>query len=456
MKKLKTLLFIILICLTMPLIAFAHSGRTDSNGGHHDYKNKSGLGSYHYHCGGNPPHLHPGGVCPYSNNSYDGYDYDSSYYDLGTPSISVTNKPSQLYIGDDITLNYDLNNTLRATLEITSSNENVVQVVDDDTLKALSAGESTITITTNNASTEFTIVVKPVEVESITISNMIDKLQLGNNIQFEAVVNPSNATDKTITWSSSNHDIVTVYEDTGYVYAVSPGNAIITCTASNGVKVDIPISVYEVFPTSIETANITDDVLRIECTHSFDIDVNILPNEANNKSYTIEIANHDIAYNSDNTIYATQDGDTNIRITTHNGITKDIPLHIYHTPTNGVRIKDDNVDYLVYSRNLKVISKDQNLKLYCRVFPERATYKNINWKSSNENIILCNDDQLSVVGTGNVKLTAYTYDGDSDTINLYVIDFYTIIVLVIICIVSLVAYSVIWYQYKLKNRISAL
>lgn len=47
---------------------FAHSGRTDSNGGHHDYSNKSGLGSYHYHHGLGP-HLHPGGVCPYSASS---------------------------------------------------------------------------------------------------------------------------------------------------------------------------------------------------------------------------------------------------------------------------------------------------------------------------------------------------------------------------------------------------
>lgn len=47
----------------------AHSGRTDSRGGHRDNKNKSGLGSYHYHCGGYPAHLHENGVCPYSNSS---------------------------------------------------------------------------------------------------------------------------------------------------------------------------------------------------------------------------------------------------------------------------------------------------------------------------------------------------------------------------------------------------
>lgn len=53
------------------LIAEAHSGRTDSYGGHHDYKNKSGLGAYHYHCGGYPAHLHENGVCPYSGSFYD-------------------------------------------------------------------------------------------------------------------------------------------------------------------------------------------------------------------------------------------------------------------------------------------------------------------------------------------------------------------------------------------------
>lgn len=60
---------VFLILIIMCNITFAHSGRTDSNGGHRDNKNKSGLGSYHYHCGGHPAHLHINGVCPYSNNS---------------------------------------------------------------------------------------------------------------------------------------------------------------------------------------------------------------------------------------------------------------------------------------------------------------------------------------------------------------------------------------------------
>ena len=66
-KKVLTISAMICIIIAMFGNCFAHSGRTDSSGGHKDNQNKSGLGSYHYHCGGNPPHLHDNGVCPYSH-----------------------------------------------------------------------------------------------------------------------------------------------------------------------------------------------------------------------------------------------------------------------------------------------------------------------------------------------------------------------------------------------------
>lgn len=78
MKKVISILlatFILTTCIPLVpvfntvLTVEAHSGRTDGSGGHHDYKNKSGLGSYHYHCGGHPAHLHPNGVCTYSGAS---------------------------------------------------------------------------------------------------------------------------------------------------------------------------------------------------------------------------------------------------------------------------------------------------------------------------------------------------------------------------------------------------
>lgn len=45
--RIRVLLAVLAFLFAVP--ASAHSGGTDSQGGHHDYKNVSGLGSYHYH-----------------------------------------------------------------------------------------------------------------------------------------------------------------------------------------------------------------------------------------------------------------------------------------------------------------------------------------------------------------------------------------------------------------------
>lgn len=68
-KAARVISILLILVVSCTVFSFAHSGRTDSNGGHRDNKNVSGLGYYHYHCGGHPAHLHPNGVCPYSGSS---------------------------------------------------------------------------------------------------------------------------------------------------------------------------------------------------------------------------------------------------------------------------------------------------------------------------------------------------------------------------------------------------
>ena len=65
-KRLLCLSLILAILLLIPCGLLAHSGRTDSQGGHRDNNNVSGLGSYHFHHGYGP-HLHENGICPYEN-----------------------------------------------------------------------------------------------------------------------------------------------------------------------------------------------------------------------------------------------------------------------------------------------------------------------------------------------------------------------------------------------------
>ena len=66
MKRLLALTFSFILLFSVSI--YAHPGRTDAYGGHKDKNNVSGLGPYHYHCGGYPAHLHANGICPYATS----------------------------------------------------------------------------------------------------------------------------------------------------------------------------------------------------------------------------------------------------------------------------------------------------------------------------------------------------------------------------------------------------
>lgn len=95
------LLIIFAICFIFVFNAYAHKGKTDSNGGHRDNNNVSGLGSYHFHCGGYPAHLHTNG-CPYtstSSNQVEEDDFDQEEYDAGYEDGYSEGKSEAYYKG---------------------------------------------------------------------------------------------------------------------------------------------------------------------------------------------------------------------------------------------------------------------------------------------------------------------------------------------------------------------
>ena len=199
-KKIVSVLIIILSILSIQISVYSHSGRTDANGGHKDNQNKSGLGSYHYHCGGNPAHLHPNGVCPYSSSS-------STYSSGSGTSSSATSGSSS------------------------------------------SSSSSSKTIT----STPSTIAVTEIQIEE-----KIEDMEIGENEKLTATITPSNATDKNVTWKSSDESIATV-DSTGEVTAKKSGVVTITATTSNGKSSTITINVKE--PVKLESSYTTNTLV---------------------------------------------------------------------------------------------------------------------------------------------------------------------------------------------------
>lgn len=432
MKKIRKYIMIVICIIIFPITTFAHSGRTDANGGHHDYKNKSGLGSYHYHHGMGP-HLHPGGVCPYGGGSS---STNSTTPSKPSPSISIVSAPSELNVGDNAGLEYSVDNATGSTSSVVSSDESVVIVNADKTLTAVGEGTATITISGSGVSEAFTVAVKSVPVDSITINTTSTDVQLEESIKLEAMVQPDNATDKTITWTSSDVDIIEIKED-GTITGKSVGTAVINCQSANGINAEISLNVFEVFPEEIKCGI---DNIKLESGKSQELSITVLPENANNKHYTVEIKDNKIAsLKNDSKVLALNDGDTEIVIVTDNGIIQTVPVTVYHVPVETISFNTSNIEYIFTSFANNIIDKDGDFSLKSTVSPNNATYKDIQWESSNPDIMTIVNDKMIIKSTGDVILKAKAHDNIEKSISFKVVDknfIYTGIALGSICVIG--------------------
>ena len=119
----------------------------------------------------------------------------------------------------------------------TSSDESIATVSKSGKVSAISAGKVTITATTVDggltASCVINITAKVVPVTGVSLDEESVDFKVGETKQLTATVLPSSASNKGVTWSSTNEAVVTVSE-TGLLTAVSAGSAIVTVKTDDG------------------------------------------------------------------------------------------------------------------------------------------------------------------------------------------------------------------------------
>ncbi len=123
------------------------------------------------------------------------------------------------------------------TLTFSSSDTSVATISDTGLITALKAGTTTITATASNGvNTTMTLTVeKIIAVESVKINPATATIKIGASTTFSATVSPSDAANKSLTWTSSNTSVATV-TSSGVVKGIKEGTATITATAANGIK----------------------------------------------------------------------------------------------------------------------------------------------------------------------------------------------------------------------------
>ena len=126
-----------------------------------------------------------------------------------------------------------------------SSPDNIVTIAPDTTdsknatVTATGTGTTTITVTTadggKTATCEVTVTAATVPVTGVTLSQTQASLYYNrtpNTLTLTATVAPANATNKAVTWTSSNPSVATV--ENGVVTALACGTAVITAAAADG------------------------------------------------------------------------------------------------------------------------------------------------------------------------------------------------------------------------------
>ncbi len=175
-------------------------------------------------------------------------------------AVSVSATTNSVEIGQQLQLTATVAPTSATDKSLTwsSSNTAVATVSSQGIVTGVAIGSATITATANdgsNVSGSITITVKAAEVAvtGITLSAPSTNVAEGRQLQLTATVAPTNATDKSLTWSSSNTAVATVSSQ-GIVTGVAIGSATITATANDGsnVSASITISVVEAKATVTE------------------------------------------------------------------------------------------------------------------------------------------------------------------------------------------------------------
>lgn len=160
--------------------------------------------------------------------------------------VTLNTTSASLKLNQTIQLKATISPTNATNKSITwsSDNTNVATVDTNGLVRTVGYGKAVIKATTVNGKTaSCTVTVASIEPKGIKLSQTKASMKLGNTLQLTATINPENATDKTVVWTSDNTESVIVNED-GLVTAVNPGKAVIKAGTINGKQASCTVIAY--------------------------------------------------------------------------------------------------------------------------------------------------------------------------------------------------------------------
>lgn len=322
-------------------------------------------------------------------------------------SIRLNKTSLDLSKGESVKLlaNIDPVDVSDSNVAWTSSNEAVATVGADGTVIAVGGGECDITATTHNGLTATCHVKVTVMPEGVSFDIDQSQILVGESLTITPVFTPADATETTLTWSTSDANIATV--SNGLVTGVNPGTVTITATTVNNLMATCTVTVKQPV-TSITLNPETATILKGE---TLTITATVLPENAEDKTLTWTSSNPTVATVNDGVVEALAQGEAIITATSANGITASSTITVIDKATEIV------LDYY----DIEVIAGN-TFQLTATLLPEGCEPETLTWSSSHTSIATVDDNGLvTAVSPGTASITVMSSNGLTANCTVYVL-----------------------------------
>jgi len=253
-----------------------------------------------------------------------------------------------------------------------------------------------------------------VAVTDVTINESApESLAIGATCSFTCTVAPEGATDKTVTWSSSNSAIASV-DQTGKVTGVAEGNCTIECKSNSNTSIKATRTI-KVVKVPVSSITLNPQSISMDKASSYDpitIEATILPDNATNREVIWSSNNESLVTVKDGTLKITTDTTGEAIITC--SATDDSGK----SATCKVTIVEKSIKVTGITLNTTTIEgaygEIDPVTLTATIAPEDATAQDVNWVSNNTDVatITPNGTQctVTIVGGGEATITCSATD----------------------------------------------
>ncbi len=302
-----------------------------------------------------------------------------------------------------VTLEEGQTTTLTATISPNDADEQTVTwatsnaavaTVANGVVTAVVEGTATITASAGGKSATCVVTVKKsiVAVTSVTLNKTTLPLIKGQSEKLTATVAPDNATDKTVTWSSSDATIASV-DQTGKVTAVKSGKATITAAAGEkSATCEVTVT------TPVQSVSLDRTTVSLEEGQTTTLTATISPNDADEQTVTWSTSNSAAATVSNGVVTAVAEGTAVIKASVGG---KEASC------TVTVKKSVVAVTSVTLNKTTLPLTKGQSEKLTATVAPDNATDKTVTWSSSDATIASVDQTgKVTAQKTGKATITA--------------------------------------------------